>query len=778
MVLLTAACAASVSVPGAGSNDRRSPAQLGIASPPPAQISLFRKGRRLTVLGGAAPVTYVTNDGREHPLTRIVSDHVTRGVTTLSMTADEKGRTARVTVRETNDGVRVSVAVVPAAGVQALRLTLSAPPSAHFLGSGERQRWVDLRGTVQPIKVRNACNSSAPAPFFASTAGFGAYLTGDAVGRIAFPNAVDDANFACDLGVAPCSVGPPASAVRICVKAAAVTMEVFAGSPAEIVSDYASRVGRPRVPWLPHFALMKWRDSISGPSELLDDIDQLRSRNLPIGWVILDNPWEQGASGTGCFGSLTFDPAIYPDPAGLIRSIHGLGVRFMLWVSPELRKKGCAVPSLPGGWLISDDEFFERDLTNPAARADFVARLGALAALGVDGFKGDRGDEVDLEPLTLTGGPGRAIQDAYPRLYQQAVEAAMQPFHRKWASLFRTSVPGSAAIVPGFVGGDLQHTWNGLLAAVRMAQTAGISGEAMWGSDIGGYDGGTLTPELFDRWAQFAALTPIFEVGGAGPNARFWELGSDSVEKFRAAATLHYELVPYLYELVREASTNGIPPIRALGLTWPKDGQAWAHDAEFTVGPGLLAAPILDPANGAQSTTSVYLPDGTWIDFFTGRRYVGARSVTRGSTAEDFPLFVHAGAAFPYNFREPEVWSRPWQVDDLVRAGREGWLVAPKLAVTSTARAGPTRLVATEPSRSRMEISLSGAAPEQQLLVLPDRPVCRVTVNGAIAPRVKLPSTLTSLALGWSIETGVRRGVVVKAHTGRSAHIVFTACAS
>jgi hypothetical protein len=775
VLLCVAACVAAASPHGARSTDRQA-LQFEVPSSGPAEISLLRGNSKVTTVGGAEPVTYVTSNGRAHPLTKILSKRTTNGVTTLSLAADEPGRTAKVTLRQTELGVRMSISLLPSSGVQALRLTLSAPLSAHFLGSGEREGWVDLRGTVQPIKVWNGCNSSAPASFFASTAGFGAYVGGDSVGRIAFPGAVDDSRFACDLGDAPCSVGPPTSAVRICLKATTATVEVFSGSPAQIVSDYASRVGRPQAPWLPAFALMKWRDSISGPAELFDDISQLRSRNLPVGWVILDNPWEQGARTSHCFGSLTFDTKTYPDPAGMIRSIHALGVRFMLWVSPQIRKKDCPAATLPAGWLTGDDDYYLRDLSNPAARADFVAHLSALAALGVDGFKGDRGDEVDLERLTLAAGPGEAFQDAYPRWYQQAVADAMRPYHRQWASLFRTSVPGSAAIVPGFVGSDTEHTWNGLLAAVRMAQTAGVTGEAMWGADIGGYDVGTLTPELFDRWAQFAALTPIFEVGGTGASAEFWQFGSDAVENFRAAATLHYELVPYLYELVREASVNGIPAVRALGLTWPNDAHVWTHETEFTVGDALLAAPIVDAAYGDPAKTSVYLPAGTWIDFFTGRRYAGGRSIMRSSTPQDFPLFVRVGTALPYNFRQPEVWADPWRVDDLARAGREGWLVAPKLGVTATALSGSTRLVATEPSRSQIEIWLSGAEPEQQLLVLPDTPICHVTVNGVPAPRTASATALKTRSVGWSVEPGAPHGVVIKAHVRRSALVVLTGC--
>ena len=706
------ACAAGILTP-AGQNAQQKTKLIWTVGNGPFRVEVLSDSHRITEMGGAAPLSYVTNGGDEYQLTRVVSRRSARGTTTLNLAGGEAGRTATLSLRASAAGLRATLSLLPATGVQAIRFTLAARSSAHFLGSGERTRFVDLQRTVLPLKVWNACDSSAPAPFFASTDGFGAAVTSSAVGRIAFPGAVDDTSFACDLDSPSCSVGPAAAAVRICLQTAAATIEITPGSPRQVVSAYVRRTGRPRSPWLPQLGLMQWRDEVTGPAQLLGDIQQLKTRKLPVGWVILDNPWEDGAA-NGCFGALRFDPTRYPDPVGMIRDVHRDGVRFMLWISPELRKKGCPAPSYPDGWLTGDDDFFVRDLTNPLERADFVQRVGALAALGVDGFKGDRGDEVDLEKDTLDGGSGVALQNAFPLLYAKAVAAAMQPHRKQWASLFRSAAPGSAAVLPGFVGEDRQHSWNGLYDSIREAQTAGLAGEAMWGSDIGGYQGGgNVTPELLGRWAQFAALTPIFEVGGAGANATFWQLGSAAVARFRAAATLHYELVPYLFDLAQRATATGLSPVRPLGLSWPGDARAWAHDAEFTVGDSLLAAPIITPApTGGATTTKVYLPAGNWVDFFTGRRFAGGRTITRTSTSLDFPLYLRSGSALAANLRSPGVWADPWRVNDLIRPGRQGWLVAPSAGDGLEGEtAANSTLSAVEPTAGSIAITPAPCGP-------------------------------------------------------------------
>ncbi|HZT90948.1 MAG TPA: TIM-barrel domain-containing protein [Gaiellaceae bacterium] len=345
--------------------------------------------------------------------------------------------------------------------------------------------------------------------------------------------------------------------------------------------------------------------------DLFDDVHQLRSRNLPIGWILLDNPWEQGAA-HGCYGSLTFDRSAYPDPKATIARIHRLGVRFMLWISPQIARGPCPVPSLPDGYLTGNDRVFVRDLSNPGERAEFTRDLRRLVALGVDGFKGDRGDEINLEPDRLVGGSGTTMQNAYTRLYAESIRQAFAGTRgAAYATLDRTFGYGAGPLLPGAVGPDEPQTYTGLSGAIRAAQTEGFTGAVVWGSDVGGYVGGSLTPTVFVRWAQFAALTPIFEVGGGGENATFWNFGADTVSQFAAAATLHYELVPYLYELAREATTTALPVVRPLGLTWPGDPRAWSHDGEFTVGDALLAAPLTSDdqyrrctSRGARGSTS------------------------------------------------------------------------------------------------------------------------------------------------------------------------------
>jgi alpha-D-xyloside xylohydrolase len=531
------------------------------------------------------------------------------------------------------------------------------------------------------------------------------------------------------------------------------------------------------------FALIKWRDAIRLQSELFDDIEQLQERHIPLGWILLDNPWEAGALGNDCYGALRFDTERFPDPKGMIDRIHRLGVRFMLWVSPQApRKEGCPPAPYPEGHVVNDDEIYLVDLTLPAARADYQRRLDALVALGVDGFKGDRGDELDLEDQTLHAGSGLGQHNRIPVLFADAIAVALRKAHgNDYATLNRAAFTGAQTRLHGLFGLDLPHDFNGLGDAVRMAQNAGVSGFPFWGSDIGGYAGDVeVTSEVFVRWAQFGALTPIFQTGGRGLASRFWELGEPTAALFRKAAILHYELFPYLYELAREAARTGLPIVRPLGLTHPADEKAWGADQQFLVGADLLAAPVTSGSrtgndlSGPPSDWQVYVPAGRWVDLFDGTAVVGPRTLTRRTPLAEIPLYLRAGAAVPFNARTPEVWGRPWGINDLNRAGRAGWLYAPGGGSTHT-DGGRAGALSVQRSGRRLDLSLTGGQRETQIRVLTRQRPCRVTVAGRRVQEAT-PAGLRRRPAGWTFSRGAFGGITLKlTRPVRSATVTFCA---
>ncbi len=533
------------------------------------------------------------------------------------------------------------------------------------------------RGRSCPVEVYDEC-SYAPVPYFASSAGWGLRLVSENLAALAFPGSAGGSG--CSSGAAPvCSFPPLSGRAEVCVQGAVLDEELYVGSLQRVLSDYEADTGKPLVPPPSELELIKWRDVVTGPGQVLEDIQRLQAARIPIGWVELDNPWEP------CNGELSFDLTRIPDPARLIAQVHALGVRFMLWISPKATCAG----GYPAGGLLGPPSDRILDLRDPAVRVVFEARLRRLFALGVDGVKADRGDEVDLE------GVSPSLTNSYPLLYLRAVLAVMP---RGDAAIFRAATVGSQSLLPGMWAGDQEGIWSGLQTAIIDAQTAGMSGFSTWGSDIGGYSSAALTPELFGRWAQLGAISPVMEVGGAGPNATPWVLGAAAMAALRAAAVLHYELYPYLYGLLERHS----PVLAPLAYGFPHDAHSWASPLELLVGPDLLAAPVSGPG----VTPEVYLPPGSWVDLYSGTLVRGGGpSFTRPTPDDQFPLYVRAGAVIPFNLRTPSgSW---WGLDTLSSPGHAG-LLATNGALLSP-RGLPAHVQLFVPATTRpLRVTLAG----------------------------------------------------------------------
>jgi len=699
---------------------------------------------------------YRLQDGSFHALGAVLGTSSAGRGTAYRVATDEPGRTALVTVTPTATGAAVRLSLQPATGVAETTEAFAGAVGEHFLGGGERQTAQDLTGQSLPIKVSNACSTTMPAPFFVSSRGYGVALRSSAIASLAFPGA-NLSDLCYEAGPEPpCRLAPGLDEAQVCAKSAVLSYDLFVGTPEQVVSDYVSSVGRPQLPPPSQFELIKWRDVVSGPAQLYQDVDELHALGVPIGWELLDNPWEPN----GCFGEMTFDPA-FGDPRALIQSIHARGVKFMLWISPAVRDDGCPPSTLyPAGALLGSGGSSQAiDLTDPAARATFESSLEHLIALGVDGFKGDRGDEIDLESLQLAGGPGVDLQNRYPLLFEQAVADAIRTAGAtgRFATLFRAGSPGSAAVIPGFWGGDKPGSFRGLREAINAGLSAGIVGYAIWGSDTGGYLP-TESAEVFVRWAQFSAVCPIFDVGGMGENATFWDYGSPTVGFFRDAAVLHYELFPYLYALARAAHETGVPILRPLALEYPGDPAAWQQNYEVLAGDDLLAAPVVQPA---PTPTPIHLPRGSWVDLTTGARIAGPVTFTKNVPLSELPLYLRAGAVIPFAARSPAIWSKPWPVNALRMAGRGGWVYAPAAGTESASTPDFGSFWATTRGRT-VDIVLRGAPRETQLLIVGTKMPAALHVDGKSVPASTTIDALQQRASGWAHTTTPFPGVVVK----------------
>jgi alpha-glucosidase len=198
--------------------------------------------------------------------------------------------------------------------------------------------------------------------------------------------------------------------------------------------------------------------------------------------------------------------------------------------------------------------------------------------------------------------------------------------------------------------GDAPADWAALRQSVSMLLGLGVSGFPFVGSDIGGFVR-MPSAELCTRWLQAGVFYPFMRMHTeiATPDKEPWSFGWRYEAINKRAIELRYELLPYIYNVMQQASETGVPALRPLFLEFPDDKHAADMDDEFLFGSDLLVAPVL--LEGADER-GVYLPAGDWFDYWTGRHYAGNSTISIPVTLNSIPMFVRGGG---FIFRQPVV---------------------------------------------------------------------------------------------------------------------------
>ena len=193
--------------------------------------------------------------------------------------------------------------------------------------------------------------------------------------------------------------------------------------------------------------------------------------------------------------------------------------------------------------------------------------------------------------------------------------------------------------------GDNTSTWETMALSIPMFQSLGLSGEIFVGADVGGFIGRS-DGEMLTRWYEIGFLTPFCRNHKQldSYDHEPWRFGKYYEDIIRKYLKLRYRLLPFLYSSLEEGSRTGVPLFRPLLLDYQKDLNTLNLDDQFLVGSDLLVAPVV---RRDLTSRMVYLPAGTWIDYWTGKRIDGGSMTRVEAPLETVPMFVRAGAIIP-----------------------------------------------------------------------------------------------------------------------------------
>jgi hypothetical protein len=190
--------------------------------------------------------------------------------------------------------------------------------------------------------------------------------------------------------------------------------------------------------------------------------------------------------------------------------------------------------------------------------------------------------------------------------------------------------------------GDADSDFTTLAFEVKLTAAEGAAiDEPYISNEIGGYTGVQLPDDLYVRWVQMGAFSPIMRLHSDHGNRLPWDYDAAAEIPAERFMRLREELVPYLYSTADEAHTQGLPMARELALEWPEERPALKATDEWMLGDSLLVAPIYTP--GATASREVWLPPGTWTDLFTGQTATGPATITATDGFDSAPVWIRAG---------------------------------------------------------------------------------------------------------------------------------------
>lgn len=425
------------------------------------------------------------------------------------------------------------------------------------------------------------------------------------------------------------------------------------------LGDFVRVAGR--IPLPPRFAFGAWWSRYWAYSD--QELDQLvrgfRLNSTPLDVLVIDMDWhineqqlqqahekDQSGNTLGWTG-YTWNKLLFPDPDQFLRQMRERGLKITMNLHPAsgIQPWEKAYPAMARAMGIdpATKKYVPFDPTDRKwAENYFNLVLHPLEKQGVDFWWLD----WQQDPMmTKVPGLSNTWWLNYIHFTDQQREGKRPLLFHRWGGL------GNHRYQIGF-SGDTFSVWDSLAFQPWFTATAANVGYAYWSHDIGGHMPGAVDPELFTRWVQFGIFSPILRTHTTkNPDSerRIWAYPEPYSSILRADFQLRYALQPYLYTEARRTYDTGVAFLHPLYYDWPEADDAYNSKNEYMFGDQLIVSPVTRPADKTSglATEKIWLPEGGWIEWPTGRRFTGPATVERSFSIDQIPVYIKAGSIIP-----------------------------------------------------------------------------------------------------------------------------------
>lgn len=429
---------------------------------------------------------------------------------------------------------------------------------------------------------------------------------------------------------------------------------VIAGTIKQVLRQYTEITGKPTLPPAWTFGYWQSKFTYKSAEETLEIARQLRAHEIPCDVIHLDTFWFR----EDWFCDLEFDKERFPDPAGYMKELAEMGFNVSLWQLPYIRI-GCKLfddlKAVDGFAKTADGGIYDLrtaitnphgctgviDYTNPAAVKVHQDYFRRLFAQGVKVIKTDFGEEAPYDAVWHDGTPSHRMHNLYPLLYNKAIAEVTEECTGDSIVWARSTWAGGQRY-PIHWGGDVSPVWESLVPQITGGMSLGMSGFPFWSHDICGFMGATTDRKLMIRWNQLGMFMSHSRNHGAG-DRELYKYPGDVLEIGREYIQLRYRLMPYILGQAARAVATSLPMMRPLVVDYQNDPNVWNLNDQYLFGDDLLVAPITTPIDRRR----VYLPAGTWTDWWTGERMAGPRWIDVDADLRTIPLYIREGGIVP-----------------------------------------------------------------------------------------------------------------------------------
>ena len=517
---------------------------------------------------------------------------------------------------------------------------------------------------------------------------------------------------------------------------------LFGGTADGVIRELRQLTGH--CPMLPlwTYGFHQSRERYKSQGELLEVVRKYRELGVPLDGIIQD--WQYWGSNYN-WNAMEFLNEEFQGAQRMIDDVHkryNAHMSISIWASFGPKTKGYQQME-DKGYLMNFETWPQSGLPMWPPRMDYPSgvrvyapytseardiywqNLSRLHKMGIDAWWMDSTDpdhhsfkDSDLDEVIATAdgqrGSYRSVRNAFPLATVEGVydrQRAVDTDKRVFI-LTRSYFAGQQRTGANTWSGDIGSSWENLRKQVPICLNYTLTGNPQVNADIGGFFAGsyntqgpnsaTRNPqyqELYVRWMQFGALTPMMRSHGTDVYRELYYYGKPGEPVYEAlvnAVRFRYRLLPYIYSTSWQVAKNDDSFMRALVMDFPQDRKVWDMNSEYLFGRALLAVPVTRPLyteekivrtnelsgwnkdqtqgeqrNGypavdwsQQHTYDAYLPAGaTWYDFWTGQRHAGGQTVQATVPLDHSPLYVRAGSILPLGPDVHYASERPW--DDL-----------------------------------------------------------------------------------------------------------------